>query len=510
MNRFPDNIPYLDWLKAQAQDSPREPAVDLRQPAKKPREPGNSSREQIDRIPPNSQESEIGVLGCVMLSPNECMGECVEKLTGLGEEFYDLRHQTIFSALLVMYEERTAIDVITLQQWLKDKNLLEQVGGIGYLAALPDSVPSAANLSYYLEIVKEKFLLRRMIYTCTETVAKIYEYQGEVSELLDEVERDILRVGESRVSSTLIPIRELTDRAIVNFERAANDDNPIVGLRTGLTDLDMVTQGMRPGQVFVFAARPGIGKTSLLMNIVESVCCDQREPVCVFSLEMTADELTERMISSRARVNLRTIRRGFLAERDMPRIVNAAGRIGSSALYIDDTPGLSILQLRAKARRYYQQYGVKLFGIDYLQLLNATGGARRFENRQQEVTDISSGVKNLAKELRVPIVVLAQLNRNVEKDKNRKPQLSDLRESGSIEQDADVVGFLYRPGGKEDNDSDYQEAEAVNLLIAKQRSGQSGVDVNLTFLKPFTRFEATARVSDEDVPRGTPQPDYML
>jgi replicative DNA helicase len=250
----------------------------------------------------------------------------------------------------------------------------------------------------------------------------------------------------------------------------------------------------------VIAARPSVGKTSLAMNIAEHVAIDERIPVGVFSLEMTAESLVLRMLCSRSRVNLRNVRDGFLAERDFPKLTGAAGKLANAPLFIDDSAGLSILQLRAKARRMQQQYGIKLFVVDYLQLLHST--SRRAENRQQEIADISGGIKSLAKELSVPVIVLSQLNRELERDKNRKPRLSDLRESGSIEQDADVVGLLYRPNSDDEDGGGpaaEDEAIAVNLLIAKQRNGPTG-DVNLTFLKPYTRFESAAKVSDEDVP----------
>jgi replicative DNA helicase len=263
-----------------------------------------------------------------------------------------------------------------------------------------------------------------------------------------------------------------------------------------------MTSGLHPGEMIVIAARPSMGKTSLAMNIAEHVAIDQKLPVGVFSLEMTASSLVLRMLCSRSRVNLRNVRDGFLAERDFPKITGSAGKLAGAPLFIDDSSALSILQLRAKARRMAQQYGIKLFVIDYLQLLHST--ARRAENRQQEIADISNGIKSLAKELNVPVIVLSQLNRELEREKNRKPRLSDLRESGAIEQDADLVGLLYKPSSDEDEEmggggGEGQEAVPVNLLIAKQRNGPTG-DVNLTFLKAFTRFESAAKVSDDDVP----------
>jgi replicative DNA helicase len=341
-----------------------------------------------------------------------------------------------------------------------------------------------------------------MIYVCTGVVGRVYDYEGEIDALMDEVERDILRISESRVQSHTSTIKELVKKAISTIEDFHQRQGMLTGVGTGFTDFDKMTTGLHGGEMIVFAARPSMGKTSLAMNIAEHVAIDERLPVGVFSLEMTSDSLVLRMLCSRSRVNMRNVRDGFLAERDFPKLTGAAGKLANSPLFIDDSSGLSILQLRAKARRMHQQYGIKLFVIDYLQLLHST--ARRAENRQQEIADISSGIKSLAKELNVPIIVLSQLNRELEREKNRKPRLSDLRESGAIEQDADVVGLLYKPSSGDDEEGgggggSEEEAVAVNLLIAKQRNGPTG-DVNLTFLKPFTRFESAAKVSDEDVP----------
>jgi replicative DNA helicase len=474
-------------------------AADLKR-TKRIRRP-QATASNVDRLPPHSPEAEQGVLGCILISPNECMGECIEALKVGAEVFYDLRHQTVFSTLAEMYDGRVAIDVITLQQNLKDKQLLEQVGGIAYLSTLPDVVPSAANLSYYLEIVKEKYLLRKMIHTCTDVVSRVYDFEGEIDSLMDEVERDILRISEARVEGQSSNIKELVKRAINQIEDFHQRQGMLTGVGTGFTDLDKMTSGFHPGEMIVIAARPSMGKTSLAMNIAEHVALEQKLPVGVFSLEMTSESLVLRMLCSRSRVNLRNIRDGFLAERDFPKLTGAAGKLANAPLFIDDSSGLSILQLRAKARRMAQQYGIKLFVIDYLQLLHST--ARRAENRQQEIADISNGVKSLAKELNVPVIVLSQLNRELEKDKNRKPRMSDLRESGSIEQDADLVGLLYKPSSGDDEDGasagEEQDAVPVNLLIAKQRNGPTG-DVHLTFLKSYTRFENAAKISDEDVP----------
>ncbi|NOS68427.1 MAG: replicative DNA helicase [Verrucomicrobia bacterium] len=464
------------------------------------RKPASLDVGRVDRLPPHSNEAEQGVLGCVLLSPNECMGQCIEKLKGGAEVFYDLRHQTIYSALVEMYDKRDAIDIITLQQRLKDSQLLDQIGGIAYLNALQDSVPSAANLTYYVDIVEEKALLRKMIHTCTDVVSRVYDHQGEVDQLLDEVERDILKMSESRAEGGMQPVKNLVHTAIGMVEKYFNRQGEIGGLATGFTDLDRMTDGMHGGEMIVIAARPSMGKTSLAMCIAEHAVLNVRVPVGVFSLEMTAESLVLRTLCSNARVNLRQIREGFMTESDFPKLTNTAGRLSGAPLFIDDSPGLSILQLRARARRMWQQHGIKLFVIDYLQLLHSTS-RRAQENRQQEIAEISSGIKALAKELSVPVIVLSQLNRELEKDKNRKPRLSDLRESGSIEQDADLVGLLYKPSSDDEDTPAADEADGlpVNLLIAKQRNGPTG-DVHLTFLKPYTRFESAAKVSDDDVP----------
>lgn len=454
---------------------------------------------KIDRLPPHSIEAEQGVLGCLLWSPNDCMNECIAKFKGDLEMFYDLRHQTIYSTIQAMYDKRDAIDLITLQQKLKDNQVLDQVGGVTYLSSLQDAVPSAANLSYYLEIVLEKSVLRKMIRTCSDIVSRAYENEGEVDALMDQAETEVLRIAESRVASEMSSMKDLVKKAIATIEDFHQRQGMLTGIPTGFADFDKMTSGLHGGEMIVIAARPSMGKTSLAMNIAEHVVIEEKLPVGVFSLEMTSESLVLRMLCSRSRVNLRNVREGFLAERDFPKLTGAAGKMAAAPLFIDDSAGLSILQLRAKARRMHQQHGIKLLVIDYLQLLHSTS-ARAKENRQQEIADISSGIKGLAKELDIPVIVLAQLNRELEKDKSRKPRLSDLRESGSIEQDADLVGLLYKPSvDEEEGGGGDQDTRPVNLLIAKQRNGPTG-DVNLTFLNSITRFESAAKVSDEDVP----------
>ena len=460
----------------------------------------------VDRLPPHSLEAEQGVLGCVLLAPNENLGLCLEKIHEGAEVFYDLRHRHLFELLVGMYDRKEPIDLITVPQRLKDNNQLEAVGGVGYLLSLPEMVPSAANLTYYLDIVREKYLLRRMIKTCNGVVSRVYDFEGDVPALLDEVERDVLRINEERGEFRTQTIKDLVHKAISTIEEYHRRQGVLTGIGTGFVDFDRLTTGFHPGEMIVIAARPSMGKTSLAINIAEHVVLEQRLPVGIFSLEMTAESLVLRMLCSRARVNLREMREGFLAERDFPRLTGAAAKLAGAPLFIDDTPGLSILQLRARARRLYQQHGLKLFVVDYLQLLHST--SRRAENRQQEIADISNGIKALAKELAVPVIILSQLNREVEKEKNRPPRLSDLRESGAIEQDADLVGLLYKPKSGDEEESgarDEGDAVLVNLLIAKQRNGPTG-DVPLTFIKGYTRFEGVTKVSAEDVPASPENP----
>lgn len=449
----------------------------------------------IDRLPPHSIESEQGILGCCLLNPNESVGECVDKLGETPEPMYDLRHKAIYEVLVEMYDRKQPIDLITVQQHLKDKHQLESVGGLAYLSALPDSVPSAANLEYYIEIVRAKFVLRKMILTCTEVVGRIYEHEGEVDVLLDEVERDIFKISESRVSAQAIGVKQLVHNAIETIERYHNRQGLVTGLSTGFADLDKMTAGLNPAEMIVIAGRPSAGKTSLAMNIAEHVCIDQKIPVGVFSLEMTAESLILRMLCSRSRVNLRNIREGFLAERDLPKLTGAAGKLSNAPLHIDETSGLTILQLRAKARRMVQQYGIKLLVIDYLQLMrSANPKAKKLE----VVAEVSNGIKSLAKELKLPIIALSAMSRLFDREK-RKPQMADLKESGDIEQDADTIGMLYKPSRDDEDDGVERDAIPVNLLIAKQRHGPTG-DINLTFLKSYTRFESAARISSDDVP----------
>lgn len=462
----------------------------------------------IDRLPPHSEEAELGVLGCVMLSPRDTVAECLARNMS-SEWFYSLQNQTIWDAVEEMFNGGEPIDLITLQQKLKDNKLLDQVGGLAYLGGLTDAVPSAANIGWYADFLRDKYLLRRVVRVCTDAVSRVYEFEGEVDELLDQIETSILKISQQRDSKEVRAIGDIVPEATAEIESSYNTAGTISGISTGFPDYDLMTDGLQLREALIIAARPSLGKTSLLMNMAENVAM-QKIPVGIFSLEMSSKALVKRCILSGAKVNLRRIRNGDVGEDDFNNITNTAARLRPAPIYIDDTPGLSIMQLRAKARRMVQRYGVKVIGIDYLQLMHSTN--KKAQNRQQEISDISGGAKALAKELDVAVIILSQLNREMDKEKGRKPRLSDLRESGAIEQDGDVIAMLYRPSfGENDKGRDdaatMEDIIPVNLLIAKQRNGPTG-DVPLTFFKSFTRFESTAKIDDRDVPaRQTRQVD---
>ena len=449
---------------------------------------------KVDRLPPHSLEAEQGVLGCVLSSPNPCLAEAMELLHGDAEAFYDLRHKRVWEAMVAMVERGEPVDLITLQQKLRDSEPggLNLAGGLAYLASLQDGVPSTANLSHYATLVFEKRLLRRMIAACTDAVGRIYECDGEADAMLDRIERDVLAVREARTRKGAVGVAEVVKEAVAQIETAYNAEGSVTGLSTGLVDLDRAVDGLHPGETTLLAAFPSVGKTSLAMNVAEHVLLGLHLPVAVFSLEMTAVDLVKRFMASHGRVNLRNVRKGFLMERDFPRLIEAAGKVGRSALHIDDTAGLSVFEVRARARRLWQRHGVKLVVVDYLQLMTAADGKRRQESRHEEIAAISSNMKAMAKELNVPVLCLSQLT---------KLQGGGLRLRGSddIEQDADNVWILERKKGAE-NDADNQEAEPITLWVRKQRNGPRDVPVHLTFLKQFTRFECTAKVTEADAP----------
>src|SRR6202051_2188697 len=397
------------------------------------------SAQDVHRTPPHSVEAEQGVLGSMLISPRETIAECVEKIN--EEYFYVPAHQTIYNVLVDLWNAGQAIDLITFTQVLRDRNLLDAVGGAAFVTSLFTFVPTAANVGYYLEIVRDKYILRSIIAASTESVRRAYEEQDEVGSLLDEVEQKIFAVGEDRFKGQMLSMKDQVMEAIESIEKLYERKGGITGISNGFVEFARMTIGMHPAEMIVIAARPSMGKTALAMNIAEHVSINEKLPVGVFSLEMSSQQLVQRLLRSRARVNLQRVRDGFLGERDFPSLTAAASKLAEAKIFIDDSPSLSILELRAKARRLKAQQDVQLLIVDFLQLLRSTS-RRAQDNRQLEISEISAGIKALAKELNLPIIVIAQLNRQPELRGNGKPRLSDLRESGSIEQDADVVGLL--------------------------------------------------------------------
>lgn len=470
-------------------------------PAKKSGETAGSDLHQkvsylpdIHRLLPQSPDAEQGVLSSFLLAPREIGGLCGEKKIQPAH-FHLPAHAQIYETLLELWDANKPIDFITLTQVLRDRNQLDQVGGAAFITHLFTFLPTAANAAYYVEILEEKYTLREIIKVCTEYAARSYDEQNDVPSLLNDVEAKIFAIAQDRFKEKTSSMKDQVMQAIHAIEELYDRRGAITGLPTGFAELDKMTDGLHRSEMIVIAARPSMGKTALAMNIAEHIALECKMPVAVFSLEMSTSQLVQRLLCSRARVNLGSIRNGFLSERDFPALTTAAAKLAESKIYIDDTPGLSILELRAKCRRLKSQHGIEAVFIDYLQLLRSTS-KRAQDNRQLEIAEISSGVKALAKELNIPIVVLAQLNRNPESrsgESKGRPRLSDLRESGSIEQDADLVGLLVREEYYAENDEDKKESEGkATLIIAKQRNGPVG-DCPLTFLKEFTRFENRAR-----------------
>ena len=448
------------------------------------------------RMLPQSQDAELGLLGSILICPKEVMGECVEKQI-TPEHFHHPGHAIIFGILRELYDAAKPIDFILLTQLLRDRELLDQVGGPAFVTSLFTFVPTAANANYYLEILKEKSTLRNIITTCTEMGARAYTEQEDVDTFIDEVEAKVFAITESRLGTKVFKVKDAVCAALSNIEKLYERKGETGGLATGYKDLDKMTDGLHAAEMIVIAARPSMGKTALAMNIAEHVALTGKHAVAIFSLEMSTEQLMQRFLCCRAKVNMSKVRDGFMTDRDFNNLTAAAAAIAESQIHIDDTAGLSILELRAKARRLKAQHDIKLIVIDYLQLLKSTS-KRGQDNRQIEIAEISQGIKALAKELDIPIIVLAQLNRNPEARAGGKPRLSDLRESGSIEQDADLVGLLVRYEYYADNEEEKANtAGEAELIIAKQRNGPVG-EVLLTFLKEFTRFEDRAKREESE------------
>lgn len=442
--------------------------------------------EKEDLLPPHSTEAEQGVLGCILLSPQDSLDACTLKFKDSAEPFFDLRHRVIYESMVGMFTAAQPIDIITLHQALKEGKHIDAVGGLSYLASLPDCTSNPANLPSYLEIVWSKYLLRRVIGTCTEVVTRAYEHQGEVDVLIDEVSHNIGRLAGSAVvkdtvrgaAGLIIEVGSIIDRAMVS--RGA-----ISGISSGFTDLDRMTCGFQKQDMIIIAARPSIGKTSVAMNMAVNMAKAGIQ-VGFHSLEMSASSLMLRAVCSESRVSMNNVRYGQVNDQDLAQIELASTALSKTTLVIDDAGGLSMTQLTIKAGRLMDKFGIKALFIDYLQLLHST---RRHGNAQEETSFISNCIKALAKSLGIPVIVLSQLNRDSENRPDKKPRLSDLRQSGALEQDADVVLLLCHQGV---NDGTPKMIVPVVVDVAKNRNGPTG-ELSLIFMKHLSRFENAAK-----------------
>jgi len=448
------------------------------------------SNEDLRKLPPQSLEAEMSILGGILID-NDAINRVLEVLQ--PEDFYRESHRKIFQAMMRLSDLREPSDLITMTDMLRKQGELEEVGGAAYLATLVDYVPTAANISYYCKIVKEKSVNRKLISVATEIVTRGYDEQADVNELLDVAQKQIYEISENKLRPQYVPVQAVVKETFKILKALHDRKELITGTPTGYTDLDNMTAGFQPGDLIIIAARPSMGKTTLALNIAQYASAESKKkiPSVIFSLEMGKEQLVMRFFASIARVDFGKMRTGHFQDSDWPRLTRAAGVLHDSKIFIDDTPAISVLELRSKARRLKSEHDIGLIIVDYLQLMR--GGANP-ESRQQEISEISRSLKALAKELNVPVVALSQLNRELEKRGDKRPMMSDLRESGAIEQDADVIMFVYREAvyceqcRKRDNSCTQGHDRNAELIIGKQRNGAIGT-VSLAFFGEHTRFE---------------------
>ena len=434
----------------------------------------------MDRVPPHNHEAEQSVIGAIFLEP-QALITASEIL--LPTDFYRTAHQKIFQTMLNLSDQGKAIDVITVTEELSAKKELEDVGGLSYLAELANAVPTAANIAHYAKIVEEKALLRRLIRTATKIVEDGYTREDEVEALLSEAEKKMMEVASRKTAGDFKHIQDVLVQTYDNIEQLLNREGDVTGIPTGFRDLDKITAGFQRNDLIIVAARPSVGKTAFALNVAQAAAIKARENVAIFSLEMGADQLVMRMLCSEGNIDAQVLRTGTLQDEDWRKLTMAMGSLSNSGVYIDDTPGIRVNEIRAKCRRLAQENGLGMILIDYLQLIQGSG--KPGENRQQEVSEISRSLKGLARELKVPVIALSQLSRGVEQRQDKRPMMSDLRESGSIEQDADIVAFLYRDDYY--NKEESAEKNVIEIILAKQRNGPTGT-VKLSFKKEYNKF----------------------
>ncbi len=432
-----------------------------------------------EKVPPQNREAEMSVLGA-MFFDEMALAKGIETLR--PEYFYDLRHQRIFDVIAGLFERNQAVDLITTSEELRKRDQLEDIGGVSYLTQLTTVVPTAANIEYYAKIVKEKALLRQLIQSATQIVQNSLESDSNAKEMIDTAEKMIFDIGQAQVEGKSFQIKEIIHESMETIDQLFQKKEHITGLATGFHEFDTMTAGLQPSDLIIVAGRPSMGKSAFATAIVEHAGINLKKPVVIFSLEMSKEQLVQRMLCSHARVDAQKVRTGYLSHQDWPKLTSAAGKLSEAPIFIDDSPGQTVLEIRAKARRLKMKHDIQLIVIDYLQLMQ---GVRSAESRQQEISEISRSLKALAREIKVPVIAVSQLSRAVEQRTGNRPQLSDLRESGAIEQDADLVVFLFREEYYAPSEENKNKAESI---IAKQRNGPTG-SVPLVFIKEWTRFD---------------------
>ena len=442
------------------------------------------SEAALEKVPPQNLDAEMAVLGSMMLD-EEALSVASERLE--PSAFYNEAHTTIYSAILDLYAANKAVDLITLTNELKKTNVLETVGGAGYLTGLVNAVPTAANVQHYVSIVKEKSILRTLINNATRIISMCYSSDGHIDAVVDTAERFIFEVSDRKHAGTYRILKDVIKDSIEKIDKLFQQKSHITGVATGYVDFDRKTAGLQPSDLIIIAGRPSMGKSAFAIGMAEYAGVVGKVPTAIFSLEMSKEQLVQRMLCSHAKVDAQKVRTGYFATSDWPRLTAAAGKLSEAPIFIDDTPAISVMELRAKARRLKSQHDIQLIILDYLQLMRGSSG---MESRQQEISEISRSLKALARELNVPVVAISQLSRAVESRSDHRPQLSDLRESGAIEQDADVVVLILR----EEYYTPTPENEGIaEIIVAKQRNGPVG-SLKLTFIREFTRFENIARM----------------